>query len=168
MSSASVEVACGGGQWPHQRISGLHEGGFFDIVEAELAGGDEHQTSHSISLLGCQHTVACVAEQVEGVGMQDFSAPMLIQAETGDRFDRMVAPPLTAHRAAPATVYQARPKANPGTRTDTHDRVRTDRVDEAGSVGDLPLWHLRVILAAYLSESDISPMHRRRLPRSTS
>ena len=36
------------------------------------------------------------------------------------------------HRATPATVYQARPKANPGTRTDTHDR--TDRVDEAGSV----------------------------------
>jgi len=38
------------------------------------------------------------------------------------------------HRATPATVYQARPKAKPGTRTDTHDRVRTDRVDEAGSV----------------------------------
>ena len=36
------------------------------------------------------------------------------------------------HRATPATVYPARPKANPGTRTDTHDRV--DRVDEAGSV----------------------------------
>jgi hypothetical protein len=33
-----------------------------------------------------------------------------------------------------ATVYQARPKANPGTRTNTHERVRTDRVDEAGSV----------------------------------
>src|SRR6476469_9886231 len=33
------------------------------------------------------------------------------------------------HRATPATVYQARPKANPGTRTNTHDRV-----DEAGSV----------------------------------
>ena len=38
------------------------------------------------------------------------------------------------HRATPATVYQPRPKANPGTRTDTHDRVRTDRVDGAGSV----------------------------------
>ena len=38
------------------------------------------------------------------------------------------------HRATPATVYQARPKAKPGTHTDTHDRVRTDRVDEAGSV----------------------------------
>jgi hypothetical protein len=38
------------------------------------------------------------------------------------------------HRATPATVYQARPKTNPGTRTNTHDRVRTDRVDEAGSV----------------------------------
>ena len=34
----------------------------------------------------------------------------------------------------PATVYPARPKANPGTPTDTHDRVCTDRVDEAGSV----------------------------------
>ncbi len=38
------------------------------------------------------------------------------------------------HRATPATVYPARPKANLGTRTDSHDRVRTDRVDEAGSV----------------------------------
>jgi hypothetical protein len=33
-----------------------------------------------------------------------------------------------AHRAIPATVYQARLKVAPGTRVDTHDRVRTDRV----------------------------------------
>jgi hypothetical protein len=38
------------------------------------------------------------------------------------------------HRATPATVYPARPTANLGTRTDTHDRVRTDRVDQAGSI----------------------------------
>jgi transposase InsO family protein len=38
------------------------------------------------------------------------------------------------HRATPATVYQARLKAAPGIRVDTHDRVRTDRVDQAGSV----------------------------------
>jgi len=38
------------------------------------------------------------------------------------------------HRATPATVYQARLKAAPGTRVDTHDRVRTDRVDQAGSI----------------------------------
>ena len=38
------------------------------------------------------------------------------------------------HRATPATVYQARLKAAPGTRIDTHDRVRTDRVDQAGSI----------------------------------
>lgn len=40
------------------------------------------------------------------------------------------------HRATPATVYQARPKATPGaTRTgDTHDRVRTDRIDTDGKV----------------------------------
>lgn len=38
------------------------------------------------------------------------------------------------HRATPATAYQARPKATPGAREDTHDRVRTDRVGQAGSV----------------------------------
>jgi transposase InsO family protein len=38
------------------------------------------------------------------------------------------------HRATPATAYQARLKATPGTRVDTHDRVRTDRVDQAGSI----------------------------------
>jgi Integrase core domain len=38
------------------------------------------------------------------------------------------------HRATPATVYQARLKAAPGTRVDTHDRVRTDRVDQAGVI----------------------------------
>jgi hypothetical protein len=37
------------------------------------------------------------------------------------------------HRATPATV-SPRPKANLGTRTDTRNRVRTDPVDEAGSV----------------------------------
>jgi transposase InsO family protein len=38
------------------------------------------------------------------------------------------------HRATPATTYQARPKAAPGERLDTHDRVRTDRVDQAGII----------------------------------
>jgi transposase InsO family protein len=40
------------------------------------------------------------------------------------------------HRCTPATAYHARPKATPNAdRTaDTHDRVRTDRVDDAGSV----------------------------------
>jgi transposase InsO family protein len=39
------------------------------------------------------------------------------------------------HRATPATAYQARPKATPGDRaTDTHNRVRTDRLDTNGSV----------------------------------
>jgi transposase InsO family protein len=38
-------------------------------------------------------------------------------------------------RATPATAYQARPKAVPGDRTaDTHDRVRTDRIDNTGLV----------------------------------
>jgi hypothetical protein len=39
-----------------------------------------------------------------------------------------------AHQATPATTYQARPKAAPGERLDTHDRVRTDRVDKTGTV----------------------------------
>jgi transposase InsO family protein len=39
------------------------------------------------------------------------------------------------HRATPATIYQARPKAIPGDRSaDTHDRVRTDRTDPAGKL----------------------------------
>ena len=39
------------------------------------------------------------------------------------------------HRATPATAYQARPKAEPGERTsDSHDRVRHDRIDSGGKV----------------------------------
>jgi transposase InsO family protein len=40
------------------------------------------------------------------------------------------------HRATPATAYAARPKATPGTdrSTDTHDRVRTDKIDQTGCV----------------------------------
>jgi hypothetical protein len=38
-------------------------------------------------------------------------------------------------RATPATAYAARPKAVPGDRADdTHDRVRTDRIDATGVV----------------------------------
>jgi transposase InsO family protein len=38
------------------------------------------------------------------------------------------------HDATPATTYQARPKAIPGQRLDTHQRVRTDRVDAYGAL----------------------------------
>jgi transposase InsO family protein len=40
------------------------------------------------------------------------------------------------HRATPATAYTARPKATPGAdrSRDTHDRVRTDRIDTTGCV----------------------------------
>jgi transposase InsO family protein len=38
------------------------------------------------------------------------------------------------HKATPATAYAARPKAQPGTRTDTHNRVRRDRIDDTGSL----------------------------------
>jgi transposase InsO family protein len=40
------------------------------------------------------------------------------------------------HRATPATIYASLPKASPSTdrRRDTHDRVRRDKVDKAGSV----------------------------------
>lgn len=39
------------------------------------------------------------------------------------------------HRATPATGYAARPKAGPGERSsDTHNRVRSDRIDKAGKV----------------------------------
>jgi len=40
-----------------------------------------------------------------------------------------------AHRATPAIAYAARPKATPGNRSsDTHHRVRTDRLDANGTV----------------------------------
>jgi transposase InsO family protein len=38
------------------------------------------------------------------------------------------------HHATPATAYTARPKANPATPIDTHNRVRTDRVDQFGKL----------------------------------
>ena len=38
------------------------------------------------------------------------------------------------HQATPAVIYASRPKADPATRIDTHNRVRTDRVDQAGSI----------------------------------
>jgi transposase InsO family protein len=38
------------------------------------------------------------------------------------------------HRATPAVVYNARPKATPTGQPDTHYRVRHDRVDDAGTV----------------------------------
>ena len=38
------------------------------------------------------------------------------------------------HRATPATAYTARPKADPANRTDTHNRVRRDRIDQAGVI----------------------------------
>ena len=38
------------------------------------------------------------------------------------------------HQATPATSYTARPKATPGERLDTHDRVRSDRIDQAGVI----------------------------------
>jgi transposase InsO family protein len=37
-------------------------------------------------------------------------------------------------RATPTAVYTARPKATPGQRLDTHNRVRRDRVDDTGSI----------------------------------
>ena len=36
--------------------------------------------------------------------------------------------------ATPATAYTARPKADPANRTDTHNRVRRDRVDDTGAL----------------------------------
>ena len=38
------------------------------------------------------------------------------------------------HQATPATRYTTRPKAAPRERLDTHDRVRTDRIDQAGVI----------------------------------
>jgi hypothetical protein len=43
--------------------------------------------------------------------------------------------PLAPAQSHPATAYMARPKAGPGNRyTDTHDRLRHDRVDKSGKI----------------------------------
>jgi transposase InsO family protein len=51
------------------------------------------------------------------------------------------------HRSTPATAYQARPKATPGTDPggDTHDRVRRDKINKAGTVTLRVAGHLRHI-----------------------
>ena len=38
------------------------------------------------------------------------------------------------HKATPATAYTTRPKADPANRSDTHNRVRRDRVDTTGAL----------------------------------
>ena len=38
------------------------------------------------------------------------------------------------HRSTPATAYAARPKATPDNTADTHDRVRRDKINKAGTV----------------------------------
>jgi transposase InsO family protein len=38
------------------------------------------------------------------------------------------------HRATPAAVYTSRPKATPAGRANSHDRVRRDRIDQAGKI----------------------------------
>lgn len=38
------------------------------------------------------------------------------------------------HRATPRSLYDSLPKAQPGDRSDTHDRVRHDRIDKSGLV----------------------------------
>jgi transposase InsO family protein len=38
------------------------------------------------------------------------------------------------HQATPATAYTARPKADPANRTEAHNRVRRDRIDQAGVI----------------------------------
>lgn len=38
------------------------------------------------------------------------------------------------HHATPTAAYTARPKADPANRTDTHNRVRHDRVDTTGAL----------------------------------
>ena len=54
-----------------------------------------------------------------------------------DRFAELynsTPPPIPPQRAIPAAAYAARPKATPAERTDTHFRVRHDRVDKTGRV----------------------------------
>lgn len=57
------------------------------------------------------------------------------------------------HKATPATAYRDRPKAQPGKRTDTHNRVRRDRVEDTGS--------LTLRLAGHLHHIGVGRTHAR-------
>jgi transposase InsO family protein len=69
-------------------------------------------------------------------------APATSLAELQDQLDQFTAYYNTRRphrslprRSPPAVAYNARPKATPGDRAgDTHDRVRTDRIDDTGKV----------------------------------
>jgi hypothetical protein len=63
------------------------------------------------------------------------SASWVIVSLDGDRILSTVesSAPRRPHRSLPHSRHGL-PRANPGTRTDTHHRVRTDRVDQAGSI----------------------------------
>ena len=55
----------------------------------------------------------------------------------GEEYNRRRPHRSLPHRATPATIYAARPKATPdpaSRTTDTHDRVRTDIIDMSGTV----------------------------------
>jgi len=49
------------------------------------------------------------------------------------------------HHATPNTAYTTRPKANPANRSDTHNRVRRDRVDDTGALSLRIAGHLHHI-----------------------
>ena len=74
-----------------------------------------------------------VAQPIQPATIADLQALLdaFVPAYNHDRPHRSL-----PHRATPATAYTARPKAAPGSdrSADTHDRVRTDRIDSTGCV----------------------------------
>jgi hypothetical protein len=70
----------------------------------------------------------------DGVRPVDRVRPALLDSFTEEYNHRRPHRSLP-HRATPATAYTARPKAGPSNRdTDTHDRLRHDRVDKSGKI----------------------------------
>ena len=131
--------------------STLTEGGM--VVTARLSGGKggRNALEHELRRLGItqkngkpnhpqtQGKVGLPADHEELAPRPAAPVRHLTQLQTARRL-RRVYNDHRPHRslpgrATPAAAYAARPKASPGDRSaDTHDRVRTDRIDATGLV----------------------------------
>jgi transposase InsO family protein len=72
-----------------------------------------------------------LTNQPRAATLAELQTPLntFVEAYNHDRPHRSL-----PHQATPATAYTARPKADPANRTDTHNRVRRDRIDQAGVI----------------------------------
>ncbi len=122
------------------RLAGTGRHGGKTALEKELArrgitqkNGKPHRPTTQGKVERFQATMKkwLAAQPVQPTTIAQLQA--LIDA-FGDEYNHRRPHRSVPHRATPAAVYTARPKAAPGGTAITHERVRADRVDKAGVV----------------------------------